>query len=203
MAKRQLDCTDMTEGDLEDKGLPVGWYAVKCVAYEVDDNFRDCFTFVVTSTFCKGKRQVSFLNNPDHCSVDSERAGQIKKMRLWFHRLGILSKEDVGKSPIIDPTKPVGKDFVLEIEAPTFNKKTGEMGKFPQIAYGGVYPLDHESIPVAVRQQLGLPQLPGQVTTDAAGKAAGARRKSTEIDATSQVGGETDAEKRARLAKEI
>ena len=164
MAVYQDNLTGVPKEDLDETNLVPDFYLVT-LAEEGEDNETGAFVlnFRIDGPTFKGAHKKVHLSNPGLAKTQEDGEKQLSRLRKWARRLGLITDADLGKPLAIDFAKAVGKPFVLEIEPPRVDKRTGEMGRFPQVAYLGVYPLDHDSITAAERARLGLPLLPGQV----------------------------------------
>lgn len=164
MAKWGVDLTGVKPDEMDDSRADPGWYLATLESeLENQENGAEELTFRITGPRFKGQSCMKKINNPGLAETEKAAEGQIKVARLWATRLGLLKKEDAGKPAEIDWSKAVGWKGVIELELHEYVRDDGKTGRSVQFTYLGVYPTDHEKIPVAERVRLGLPLLPGQV----------------------------------------
>lgn len=153
---------------------PDGFY--RCKVHEATTDAEDgsmSFKFKVCygnqmNRIIKGK-----LKNPRFAEDPEKAATMASRAKIFGVRLGLIKKEDEGKTVNCDYTKAVGVECVISLKSRTFDGRDGGKVTYQDIDYAGIYPLTHQDLDGPTRVSLGLPLLPGQSATDAkAGKPA-------------------------------
>lgn len=165
----EADFTSDTKETLEKAGPGPGWYLTELAAETYDpQKGRLVLQFKVLAPIGIGLIHREFISNPAMSSTQEERERATRKVKTFGMRMGLTEAGVYGHKAKINFANAVGKRFVLNLE-PGKDKSTGvrteEAGVWCDWA---PYPLDHQKIPAAVRQQLGLALLPGQSSTPAA-----------------------------------
>jgi hypothetical protein len=101
-------------------------------------------------------------NLPGFCQKADALPGLIRKLGLFLYRMGLISKEHMGKRLEFDPAKLVGISRVLQIERKVGRDKPADSRKYSNVVYGCYYTEDRPEIPGHERARIGLPLLPGQ-----------------------------------------
>ena len=107
-------------------------------------------------------------NLPALAMEASKMPGLIRKLALFAYRMGLIRKEDMGKSLRLDPDKLIGVRRVIDVERKQAKDSAPDSPFYSNIAYGCYWSEDRPEIPVADRIRLGLPLLPGQSPPTAA-----------------------------------
>lgn len=136
----------------------------------VDDTFMEdssgdqIFEFHVVSGSGRGSVVRERLFNPDNSGDEKQQKRSLTRVKLFANRLGLVKSEDFGKPDVeLDFLQAIGKEVVIEAI-----HKPGDKGVFVNTQWDGIYPLDSEKIPAAVRAALGLPTLPAHASAAAA-----------------------------------
>lgn len=141
--------------------LQEGWYRAKLT--EVKDNQQDGsadLVFTVTVGQFAGQSidkkvwNPRFSNTPENAKKAAIEAG------TTLYRLGLCTKEEIkaGKQIQRPFSDAIGREYVVQAKNRAYKGKDGsdqtatEVCRFPP----GIYPLDHPSIPEAVRTALNL-----------------------------------------------
>ena len=159
-----IDLTGDTK-DTVDRTMPnPGWYKATVIdSLPDEDADAQIVRYRVTAPTFIGSVIDDKIFNPEGSKDDAAGEISLRRLKLMLKRLGLIGDSDYGKQVEIDWLKAKGRDVVLHL---TEREGKGEMAgkKFVNIDFGGVFPLDHDKIPVAERQRMGLPLLPGQET---------------------------------------
>jgi hypothetical protein len=164
MAKFKIGGQGIDREDLEGGAILPGWFLGTLYSEEENEKGQEILHFKITGPTQAGASRAITLNNPIFASDEVQGKKQVERALLVAYWLNIHSKEDVRAGRDIDWAKGVGWKGVMHLEEQEYNnRETGQTGKKVDFPFRGVYSLDSESIPPAVRVHLGLPLLPGQV----------------------------------------
>ena len=171
LALDDIDVENVDSGGIVDQP---GWYKVVIddVVADKNNTDNDVFDCVVTMGGFKGCRIKCFLARAD--AVDSDkRAMATKRMLAYSKRLGLVTEEQLAAAKaantieIPDWTDAIGREVWIEMEATKADSKYKA-----QTAYIPFYPLNHERVPVALRQAAGIKVSDAEIAA-AAGQAGG------------------------------
>lgn len=165
----KISTKDLKPEDMDGDKVDPGWYfaTLTGVKYREKDNAA-LLTFTISGPLAMGKLVGKTLGdgtiNPDR----EKGKKQWAQARVVAMRLGLLTVNDAGKEDLgLDFEKAIGWNGVVEMEPHSFEGEGGKLIHTSQMGYPGMYPLNHEKIPVAVREALGMPLLAGQVPSSA------------------------------------
>lgn len=161
-----IDTTGYSEGDLEGFcKISSGWHLATVVAQQIDKkNGSLKVTWMVESAPWSGSRITDTFNLPALAMSQEDVPGLTKRITLFFYRMGLIPKSDLGKRLSADPAKLLGIERVIEVKRERNKKKPEDSNEYSNIVYGAYWGLDRPEIPVAERVRLGLPLLAGQET---------------------------------------
>lgn len=181
MAKFGLNLSDVRPEDMDGDRCDPGWYFATLEKEEVrDKDGAAVLTFKISGPLSKGKTVQKVMNDPSLAKTDEKAKSLAEYVRRVAMRMQLLTEADAGKPSIdVDFAKAVGKPFVIEMEPHSYENEKGQTVHTAQMSYIGMFPLDHDKIPVAVREALGMPLLPGQVATGTPKPEKAAKGKAT------------------------
>lgn len=146
--------SDFDYDSVDSGGMPEpGTYLARLVKVEsVDDGEHtpsENLTFKVLDGTVKGQigKQITerlYLQGKD----DDKTKKAIARAMAWGKRMGVYTKADADKLAPIEFEKGQGKDFVIEVQADTYeDKRTGETKESSRIGYVGVWYAGHPDAP--------------------------------------------------------
>lgn len=145
---------------------PDDYYVTRVTKVTNDPEYgRLNFEFTITNGIHVGRKLKGTLGNPRLSPNPQESQ---KRATRWAVRLGLLAKADENKTVPVDYSKAIGKDIVVRVET----KEGSKGGKFQEVGYCELWPLEHPDLNGPTRHRLGLPLLPGQ-SAEAAPKGRG------------------------------
>jgi len=142
---------------------------------EVEDKTAAEVLYVrVTGPTFVGKEIDVSMNNPKY-QPDTKKADNLRnRARSIALRTGVLKKEEIGGPVKLDWSKAVGWRGLIVIVADPKTLENGSVVNYTKPDFLPFYPLDHDAVPVHVREALGLSLLPGQVPSASAAALAAA-----------------------------
>lgn len=141
----ELDLTDQNYETCDlGKAVPEGWYHAVLATIKDDTKAggtpRLEFTYQILAGSPDGHRAKSVV---DHLYFkDTTRDRQI----LYAKRLGLLKKDDFGKTAKFSWDQAVGRKVVIHVMEEEYDKGDGKKGKTSKLFYDGVYPEDHPEV---------------------------------------------------------
>lgn len=159
----EVDLTGVTDLDAVDNGgkVPVGWYRATLDEYYEDtkNEGRHVFEITVSDGAFDGKHLYFSFFDGSGAQDEKGRKMAADRIAALASRLNLLTPGQVNS---VEFTAAAGKEIVINVVE---NKKSG----FTEIAYLGIFPPDHHSIPETERKRLNLPPAkPKEATTTAA-----------------------------------
>jgi hypothetical protein len=168
------------EYDSMDAGLRLdpGWYrAILDDCYDDSKSADTVMVWKVTHGSSKGAKHSDRLRDPELATSDVGKNMAIKRIVALGKRFGLIAPEDKSMKPI-NFQDVIGFEGVIHIVERGYTDKAGLPAKSIEVDFVGVYSLNHDKIPPAVRVSLGLPLLPGQ-SLEAPATTNGARARKT------------------------
>lgn len=159
--------------------LSTGWYRTKLTDH-YEDNTKPgqyVFEFTVDAGPFRGEKAWYRFDDPDTVEEEDKRKTAEKRIKMLGCRFGQIKPGDEGRSDVnLDFGAALDREFVIQIEEwKQTDPSTKEVTKRgTQIAWAGIYPLDHEKIPDNVRAELKLPPARAKGSDAAAGTTAAA-----------------------------
>lgn len=162
--QRTVNLTEVHNVETLDSGgkLGKGWYRTK-----LTDHYEDStkpgeyvFEFTVSAGPFLGEKAWYRFDDPDTVEDESKRKTAEKRINMIGCRFGQIKSGDEGKNEVnLDFGAALDREFVIQIEEWTKNDPVTKevIKRGTQIGWAGIYPLDHEKIPDAVRAELKLP----------------------------------------------
>ncbi len=162
----ELDFTGETVDSVDKSGghPPDDYYRVKLVELPPQTEKWQDFIFQITSGLHTGRKVKGRLFDPRFSDTPERADGAKRKAKLWAGRLGLMKKEHEGKNVPIDWNAAIGWTGVV-LQATPKDKDTGKPGKYPEVDYAGIFPIEHVDLDGPTRTRLGLALLPGQSAT--------------------------------------
>src|SRR5262249_21894760 len=159
MAKFTVDLTEDTPDTL-DRGRDVepGWY--KCDLDDVYDDSKSgatIFEYKVLEGKYKGAKIFDRINDPSLATKDNAADMIMRRVKLLGSRLGLLKAHACGHQQGLDFVDAIGQTVVVYVEHRKYQDHQGNDKEINSVKFDGIYPLDHEKIPEAVRKELQLP----------------------------------------------
>jgi hypothetical protein len=159
MAKFTVDLSEDTPDTL-DRGRDVepGWY--KCALEDVFDDTKSgatVFEHRILEGKYKNARIFDRINDPALATKDNAADVIMRRVKLLAVRLGLLKADACGQQKELDFVDAIGSTVVVHVEHRKYQDAQGNNKEITSVKFDGVYPLDHEKIPEAVRKALGLP----------------------------------------------
>lgn len=136
-----------------------GWHKAKITDTDQDDNGTEVLKLTIVGGPSDGCQLTFKMKNPEGCDDEKTSRAAASRMEAIASRLGLITEADLGNPAFqLQFAKAMYKEVVAEVENHAFpDSKTGQMRNGTQLTYLGIYPLDHEKIPDAVRKSMGLP----------------------------------------------
>lgn len=197
MAAIEIDLTGIGNPDeAEANRIPPGYYLA-----EVTDHFEDqksdyagSYRFEITlkgATFFAGRKLNYNYSDPGQISDPKKADGAKARVRMLASRLGLVKADDFGRAVPINFDDAIGAQLVVQVEARPSKDDLAKV--YANIAYAGLFPLDHPDIPAEVRTAIGLPPAREKSASvagvSAAPKAAGGRANGRATSASAQAAG--------------
>jgi hypothetical protein len=168
MAKFSVDLTQDTPDTL-DRGRDVepGWY--RCDLNDVYDDAKSgatVFEYKVLEGKYKGAKIFDRISDPALATNDNAAGMIMRRVKLLGSRLGLLGADACGQQKELDFVDAIGQTVVVHVERRKYQDQQGHDKEITSVKFDGVYALDHERLPEAVRKELLLP--PARKTQGAA-----------------------------------
>lgn len=113
------------------------------------------YVFCVTEGAYKGAKVTQWIDFPSTAQDEAAENRLTSRFGAFAQRLGLC--DGVSADPEIDWDECISNDVVIEVEYREYKDREGKLKTGYQLAYIGVYPLDHVKIPAKVREELRLP----------------------------------------------
>lgn len=175
--QRSVNLTEVHNVEALDSGgkLGKGWYLTKLTDHYEDSTKAGeyVFEFTVAAGPFLGEKAWYRFDDPDTVEEKHQKTAE-KRINMLGCRFGQIKSGDEGKSDVnLDFGAAIDREFVIQVEEWTKTDPVTKevLKRGTQIAWAGIYPLDHEKIPDAVRAELKLPPARAKSTDD--GAAAG------------------------------
>jgi hypothetical protein len=163
-----LDLSNDDFDAMDPARLAAGWYRAKLdKLWDDEKDGKTCLRFQVTAGPFNGSFITWKLGNPELAGTIGKQIKAYERLKALGKRLGTIYKDEQGRAALRDWQTALGGAYVIKVEEREYEKEDGGKGQAVEMAYLGVYPLDHPEIPAAIRLKLGLPLLPGQSPPEA------------------------------------
>jgi hypothetical protein len=160
MGKFTIDLAgDKVENLDRGRNADPGWYrAVLEDAYDDAKSGRTVLEWsVMAPGTWKGQKLFDRVSDPSTASSDSAAAITLRRIKLLGKRLGLIRPEHENHQIDLDFLDAIGGEFVVEYVHRRYQDEGGNWQTSAEVAFDGVYPLDHPKIPENVRKALELP----------------------------------------------
>lgn len=153
---------DFTEDDdLEkiDRGnsLEPGWVRAVVTDTSEDKNGGQSFEWTVKGGASDGAKFFDTLFNPSNSASEKGAKFCAQRAKLVASRLGLLKGDELGKAVELDWMQAIGNEYVVKLVADNYKDTKGNDRESIKPAFDGIFALDHEKIPDAIRKALSLP----------------------------------------------
>lgn len=155
-----LDFSSDDDLDKIDRGNSVepGWYRAVLTDTSEDKNGNQSMEWTVKGGASDGSKVFDTLVNPSNPETEKGQKFCAQRAKLYASRLGLLKGEELGQSSVeLDWMQAIGGEYVLNLALDSYSDQQGNKREKVKPKFDGVFPLDHEKIPDAVRKALSLP----------------------------------------------
>jgi hypothetical protein len=160
MSKFTIDLTDEKVANLDrGRNADPGWY--RAVLEDVYDDSKSGKTVLEGSVTApaswKGQKLFDRVSDPSAATSDNAAAMMLRRIKLLAKRLGLIRPEHENHQIDLDFMDAIGGELVVEYVHRRYRDEGGNWQTSAEVAFDGVYPLDHPKIPENARKALELP----------------------------------------------